>query len=792
MKLFERFRKNILLYVVFVTGACVLVIEVVAIRILSPYFGNTIYTYSSVLSVVLASLSIGYYLGGKYADKNPKEELFYKIILFSGIATYFTQLLNLFVLPSIAYDFSIIYGPLVSSIILFIVPSFLLGTLSPFAIKLQSVKSIKIGIGNVSGQVFFYSTLGSILGSLLSGFYLIPNFGVDTIMLGTASALTAIGLLGIKNSKKKLIKHSILPFFLLLLLLLVQNEITNPSIIFSKDGVYEKISVVDLENEDRPARFLNQDRSSSAAIYLDTGELFHSYSKYYNIYQAVNPGIKNALFIGGGAYVMPNALLSVNDSVDIDVVEIEPSLYQISKDYFGVSDSPRLHNYIEDGRWFLAKSDKKYDLIFGDAYFSLYSVPIHLTTVEFFELVKDRLNINGVFVANLIGDLSRRDSSFLFSEVNTLLEVFPNNYLFAVDDAKILSPQNFIFLGINGDKKLDFGMLNQSDNELFNTFEEKQIDLNRFNYYKYLVFNDNFAPVESSVSDLIKRNIEEEKLYLNGNEMIAIIDQITSYGSRYLGSDAKKDTERFIEAEIRAIADEVIVQDWNESGYEFKNIIARLNSDADERIILGTHYDSKKFADRDKDGVDSQGSVPGANDSASGVSVLIELARYLSLLEKFNNGVDFVFFDGEEGLPDLENNNWEPLGSNYFADHISDIYGRNLPKEAIIIDMVCDSDLDIYIEKSSYDKAPEQSDRLFNLANSMHPQNFHKEVKYQIDDDHSPLNSIGIPSTLLIDFDYPYFHTTEDTLDKCSSMSLEKIGEVLKNYIIEWAIQDSP
>ena len=160
-------QRNILLYIVFLTGASVLIVEIVAVRILSPYYGNTIYTVSSVISVILAALSLGYYVGGRLADRWPHPRIFFNIIFVSGLSVFIIQLLTTTLLPSQGHRLSLMIGPLVSALVLFFLPSFLLGLLSPFAIKLQQQKLPQRGIGRISGEVFFYSTLGSILSVIL-------------------------------------------------------------------------------------------------------------------------------------------------------------------------------------------------------------------------------------------------------------------------------------------------------------------------------------------------------------------------------------------------------------------------------------------------------------------------------------------------------------------------------------------------------------------------------------------------------------------------------------------------
>ena len=193
--MFSHFNKFALPFVVFITGACVLIIEIVATRILSPYFGNTIFTVSSVIGIVLAALSMGYYFGGKLADKTSSARVFYTIILASGVSVVVLHVLCLILLPVLGNKLSLTSGPLVTAMVLFFAPAALLGMLSPFAIKLQVVRFPGIGIGAVTGGIFFWSTVGSIFGSLFAGFVLIPRFGIDIIVLGVAVTLGIVGML---------------------------------------------------------------------------------------------------------------------------------------------------------------------------------------------------------------------------------------------------------------------------------------------------------------------------------------------------------------------------------------------------------------------------------------------------------------------------------------------------------------------------------------------------------------------------------------------------------------------
>lgn len=492
-----------LLASVFFTGGSVLIVEIVATRILSPYYGNTIYTTSSVIGVVLAALSLGYYVGGILTDKFPYHRVFYGIITISGFLVILIEIWGKVLLPFLSSIFSISLGPVISSLALFFVPAFCLGMLSPFAIKLneQGIETI----GKQSGQVFFWSTLGSIAGSFLAGFFLIPFFGISSIIIFTGIFLGMWGIVGMflfGFPYKKLI-----PLIILLLLPagLVFADKPAPGVLYEKDGLYEKITITQGEWDGRPTHFLFQDRSYSAAMYADSDELVYDYTKYYKLYQIFNINPTEAFVLGGGAYSIPKAILSDSPNVIVDVAEVEPGLFELSKKYFNLRESGRLNNYVEDGRRFLAKTDKKYDLILGDAYYSIFSIPIHLTTKEFFALVKSRLSEGGVFVGNFSGDLRKEGPSFIYSEMRTFKEVFDNTYFFAVRDSGASLVQNIIFLGVNGPKKIIFDSpeLLESQDPIFNTLPQKNIDLASVDLLKYRAITDDYAPIEYLVGRVI-------------------------------------------------------------------------------------------------------------------------------------------------------------------------------------------------------------------------------------------------------------------------------------------------
>ncbi|NTV44738.1 MAG: fused MFS/spermidine synthase [Candidatus Yonathbacteria bacterium] len=783
---------------VFFTGACSLIVEVVAVRVLSPYYGNTMYTVSGVISVILGALSIGYYLGGILADRKVSVKQFFTLTALSGLVLVVAHSGAKIFLPAISAAAPLSVGPLISALFFFLPPSLLLGTLSPYAIAVQRLWRPEQGVGSAAGSIFFWSTLGSILGSLLAGFVLIPHFGTGNILTATGIALFVGGgipvlFIGLSKKEKKQLTGVLGIFILLTISSLTVPERVHGTLQYRKDGIYELLTVVDRTYNGRPARLLLQDKGISGGMYLDTenpDDFVFGFTSYYSLYTVFKPDVHRALVIGGGPYIVPKAILASLPEATVDVAEIEPSLHDIAKTYFELPDDPRLHNYVEDGRRLLRGADGAYDMIFSDVYYSLYSLPAHVTTREFFEEAKKSLSPDGLFVANIIGDLSRRDDSFILSEMRTFKSVFPNAYFFAVDSPGTVNVQNIIFVGWNGEGTIDFSSpeIVHNANPTIASLAMHQIDPERFDLSKRVLLRDEFAPVEYMTAKLLNRSFLKTH-GLEGGEMFAVLNQIMGYGPRYVGSEGKERTASFLEKEMNALAKTVVIDSWSYPSsdgtiYPMKNIIARFRPDLKNRIVIGTHYDSKKFADKDL--VHPGEPVPGANDSGSGTAVLVELARtFADVKNPLPVGVDIVFFDGEEGDPALSGamESWEPIGATRFAHQARNMYGKQLPSQAIVLDMVCDKDLQIYREKSSTEQASKETEMFWDIARSVHASVFFDDIRWGILDDHTPLNVAGIPSTLVIDFDYPYHHTTEDTIDKCSGESMVAVGEAVRDYV---------
>lgn len=259
----------------------------------------------------------------------------------------------------------------------------------------------------------------------------------------------------------------------------------------------------------------------------------------------------------------------------------------------------------------------------------------------------------------------------------------------------------------------------------------------------------------------------------------AYADVVTQveFGPRIVGSEGHAQIREWMEGELVEAGWQVEAQESEALGHPIINLVAKKN-DESPQIILGAHYDSRMFADNDPDPANYIQPVPGANDGASGVAVLLELAR---TLPDDSVNVWLVFFDAEDNGR-IEGWDWI-LGSREFVE-----VNTVQPRAVVIVDMIGDADLNIYKERNS-DAA--LTDEIWAVAESLgYGDKFIPEYKFSMLDDHTPFLEAGIPAVDIIDFDYPYWHTIGDTPDKVSAQSLEMVGKTLWTWITQQSGQN--
>lgn len=256
----------------------------------------------------------------------------------------------------------------------------------------------------------------------------------------------------------------------------------------------------------------------------------------------------------------------------------------------------------------------------------------------------------------------------------------------------------------------------------------------------------------------------------DGASAFRFAEEQMAFGPRIPGTSAHASAEAKIRDDLRAMGWRVEEQRFTYKGVGLANVVARLGADGPSPIILGAHYDTRPKADRDPSHPDQP--VPGANDGASGVGVLLELARVLGL-KPIDRPVWLVFFDGEDS-GEIAGWDWI-VGSTYFAEHMT-----ATPTAVVVVDMVGDANLQLYEERNS-DKSLTQD--IWSVAPKLGYRAFIPELKYPMLDDHTPFRLAGIPAVDIIDFDYPAWHTTGDTLDRISASSLEQVGRTLQYWL---------
>jgi spermidine synthase len=434
----------------FVTGAAVMIIELAGNRVLAPWFGNSIYTWTGLIGVILISISCGYYLGGYLADRRPDYVVLAHLLSASAVLTILTPVFWVGLEKDIS-SMNLFWGPVLASLFLFAVPGCLLASVSPFAVRLISLLSGDRRIGISAGIIGMLSTLGSVAGTFLAGFVLISHLHLKSIFISTGVLIAVLALTGyllfsarIRQNRRQIVFIA-LGFLIPVIMASLLKGPVSESLIFEKTTFYNRVRVTEQNtpNNDK-LRLLTLDTSLEGGQYLRSKEIYFEYQRYWELAKVFCPNLKKAAFLGGGAFTMPEAMLDAFPEAEVDVMEIDPTVIKVGRRFFRVDKYPGMNVYASDARHFLARTDKHYDFIFGDAYNGDIRIPSHMVTVEFFGLVKRRLSPDGVYMMHLISAVMGEGSCLFHSMVKTLLEVFKHVevYLFYPDIPEV--PQSII------------------------------------------------------------------------------------------------------------------------------------------------------------------------------------------------------------------------------------------------------------------------------------------------------------------------------------------------------------
>lgn len=484
--------------IVFVAGSVVMILELIGSRIFAPYLGNSIFVWSSLIGIILGALSLGYYLGGLLSKKNPSLEFLLRILFISGILIILISLSKDAVLTLIS-PLGVKIGSILTTIILFVPVSILLGMISPYAVRLK-IENVADS-GSVAGKLYALSTIGSIFGTFLAGFYLIPSFGATHILYGLSLALIFTSCLRGRVIYKFSAVMAICAIWWL-------HTLPADAIVYEGDSVYNHIRVVDAVYQpmDRDVRILYLATETHSIIFKDGEDLFSRYHHFYLLDRLFKPDVKKALTLGGGAYVAPINFLKRFPGAQMTVVEIDPKVTQVAKDYFGLLDSPNMNIIHGDARIFLNNNREKFDIIYGDAFASFYSVPFHLTTIEAVENIYDSLSDDGIYIQNIISSLTGPKSKYFQAQYQTLRQKFPLVYVvptrYTLKQGSA-SHQNILLIAVKDANNFALESLIRRANEEESEILANIITEDQLVFSEAIILKDDFAPVENLIADLL-------------------------------------------------------------------------------------------------------------------------------------------------------------------------------------------------------------------------------------------------------------------------------------------------
>lgn len=489
-------QKIILELTVFTCGGLVMIYEIIGSRILSPYIGTSTYTWTSLIGVILAALSVGYWLGGKYADKKPDIKILASAIFLAGGLVAVTLFVKDIVLVFIGQTpLPLELKAVVAAVLLFAPASVFLGFVTPYAVKLKT-KTLD-ETGQTVGRLYALSTVGSIAGTFLAGFFLIPFVGSTRTLYIIAGCLIGLSILLAPFA----ISRSNVGILVLFVLGITFNE---AQVIYLRqafnfhdiDTEYSRVQIFETthKTDGKPIRAMRIDPNFfQSSMYLESDELTSEYAKFYHLVRYYKPDFKKTLMIGGAGYSFPKDYLKTYPNAEMDVVEIDPQMTAIAKQFFRLKEDPRLTIIHEDGRIFLNHAPTaKYDAVFMDAFTTLFNVPFQLTTIEAVREIHRALKDDGVVIFNLGGVIKGKGNGFARAELKTYQEVFQNVYLFKVDQSKSDSDvQNLIVVATKrGDSIINSKNLDSQITHLLKNQYFEKIDRSN------PILTDELAPTE--------------------------------------------------------------------------------------------------------------------------------------------------------------------------------------------------------------------------------------------------------------------------------------------------------
>ena len=431
--------RRYLFLTVFIGGVTSLGIELAAARLLEPYFGTSNIVWASIIGLILVYLTLGYWLGGRLADRAPRPDVLYRLVAWAAFTTGLVPFAARPVLRFAAQGFAtfhlgVLGASLLGVLLLFAVPVTLLGCLSPFAIRL--LMGDTASAGRVAGGVYALSTLGSIIGVFLPVLVLIPAIGTRNTFLTFAGLLLLISLGGLALARyRRTAWYALMAVILVALAVLLPRGAVKAAegLIYERESAYNYIQVIERDG----VRYLLLNEGQGVHSVYDPANLstFGAWD-YFLLAPFFNPPphppeqARSLCLIGLAAGTVARQYTAVFGPIPIDGVEIDPAIVEVGRRYFAMNE-PNLHVVVADGRAFLERTDRRYDVIAVDAYRLPY-IPFHLCTREFFSLVWEHLTERGVVAVNV--GRTESDQRLIAAIGATLQQVFPSVYVVDVPE----------------------------------------------------------------------------------------------------------------------------------------------------------------------------------------------------------------------------------------------------------------------------------------------------------------------------------------------------------------------
>ncbi len=491
--------------IAFLCGAAIMVIELVGSRVIAPYLGTSTFVWTSIIGVILASLSIGYWLGGRVADKYADNRIVAYIIFIAALFVMWTAIGQDITGYIFSFTHNIRISTVFASVILFVPSTIALGMVSPMLAKLR-IAHLETS-GAAIGNLYAISTVGSIVGTFLGGFFLISYMGTTRIFIAVAVVLALTSFIAHRPDKTILGISRIVITVLLILALITMSRAgtvsaTNTGLIADIDTRYSRYQIYDHADEKtgREQRLItNSLLVIQSGMYKDApNELLFEYTRAFDLAEHFSPNYQRALLIGAGGYSYPKHFIIQHPDRHMDVVEIDHELEELSKKYLEYKPHSAVTSFFEDGRTFLNNTTSTYDVIFVDAYLSYFSIPFQLTTREAVERMHASLNERGIIAVNVIGPLEGERARLVHAIYATYKSVFPHVVLMTVDETEPSTKvQNILLVAF---KDMVLPKLTSTKPEF-----SRYLRTVHMNYPTTgLVLTDEFAPVEHFAEQMLK------------------------------------------------------------------------------------------------------------------------------------------------------------------------------------------------------------------------------------------------------------------------------------------------